>query len=54
MYFHRSNRIKTEPRIAGRLDSQFYDNRRKLKIKNIRFSLEHQLPSSDKSLEEGK
>ena len=42
MFFNRYYRMKTEPKIAVRLDHNLRDNKRKLKIKNIRFSLDHE------------
>jgi hypothetical protein len=43
MFFNRYHRIKTEPRIAGRLDEEVRDNKCKVKIKNMRFSCEHEV-----------
>ena len=43
MFFHRNTRIKTEPKIAGRFDDEFRNNKRRLNIKNIRFSLDQEI-----------
>lgn len=42
MFFHRNQRIRTEPRIPGELDEDPPNNRRRIKIKNIRFSIDHE------------
>ena len=48
MYFNRYNRIKTEPQIAARIEDNFIDKKKKLKIKNIRFSLDQQINKATK------
>lgn len=42
MFFHRNHRIKTEPRIPGEPEDEFRDSKRRIKIKNIRFSIDHE------------
>jgi hypothetical protein len=41
MFFHRNQRIRTEPRIPGELEEE-PNNKRRIKIKNIRFSIDHE------------
>lgn len=43
MFFQRNHRIKTEPRIPGGPDEDFRDTKRRIKIKNIRFSVDQEL-----------
>jgi hypothetical protein len=42
MFFHRNQRIRTEPRIPGESEEEPRDNKRRIKIKNIRFSIDHE------------
>lgn len=51
MFFNRYQRIKTEPKIPGRLDDDFRENKHKLKIKNIRFSFDQDIDKAYKQLE---
>ena len=42
MFFHRNQRIRTEPRIPGELEDDHPNNKRRIKIKNIRFSMDQE------------
>lgn len=42
MFFHRNQRIRTEPRIPGEPEEDAPNNKRRIKIKNIRFSIDHE------------
>jgi len=42
MFFHRNQRIRTETRIPGELEDDHPNNKRRIKIKNIRFSMDQE------------
>ena len=42
MFKTRNQRIRTEPRIPGETDEDVPNNKRRIKIKNIRFSIDHE------------
>ncbi len=41
MFFNRNHRIKTEPRMLGWHEEEVQNNKRRITIKNIRFSVDH-------------
>jgi hypothetical protein len=43
MFFHRNTRIQTETRISRVLETETRESNQRLKIKNIRFSLDQEI-----------
>jgi len=42
MFLNRYQRIKTEQKVGSRLNGDLTENKKRLKIKNIRFSLDYE------------